>query len=71
MKLIVLCTALLGLACSIDPVITNPENASSDRYADCKRAARDYCRDTLQPADDEMRSCVSRATYECVANRSK
>ena len=62
---LVLAPQLLG--CSIDPVITAPDALSSGRYDDCKRAARDFCRDVVGVGDAEERRCVSEHVYECVA----
>jgi hypothetical protein len=67
MKLIALLIAVSGLACTVSPVITEPQNGGSDRYSDCRRAARDYCRHVLEVEDDGMKRCVANSTYECLA----
>lgn len=75
MKVLVVCAALLAAACSFNPVVTDPvvsdPEGSGVRYDDCHRAARDYCRDAVGVAKDEMKKCVAEATFECVSGRAK
>ena len=63
--------ALLTLGCTFSPVLTGVPTGSqrSDLYDACRRAAKDYCRDVSATADDEMKACVARSTYECVSAR--
>jgi len=68
MKALLLAFALLGVSCQLSPNIVAPDPSDGGgRYADCRRAARDYCRQSLQVVDDEMKACVARATYECTS----
>ena len=68
MKYLVMSAALLFcVSCSISPVISEPMNGRGERYSDCRRVARDYCRDVERVSEDEQKSCVSEATYKCVA----
>ena len=67
MKKLALLLALLGLSCTISPVLTEPSlNAGRDRYDACKRASKDYCREVLNTTPDEMDKCVANFTYECL-----
>ncbi len=68
MKRLALVLALLGLSCTVSPVITEPSThgGGSDRYDDCRRASQDYCREVLNTSDDEMKKCVANFTYECL-----
>lgn len=61
--------ALTTAGCSISPIVTEP-TGDSNRYSDCRRAAKDYCRDALGSADEELRKCTAKATYECISNGS-
>ncbi len=61
-----LALASLSLACSIAPVVTDPSSGGS-RFDDCRRAAKDYCRNVVQPSDAGMKKCVSEATFKCVS----
>jgi hypothetical protein len=70
MKLIVLLIALSGLACTVSPVITDPGERGSDRYSDCRRAAKDYCRHVVDADDDDMDRCVANSTFECLSGGS-
>ena len=63
----VLAIVLPVLACSISPVVTDGSGMSSARYADCRRAARDYCREVIDPPTSEESRCVAEHTYKCVA----
>ena len=61
--------ALLGLACQIKPVVTVPEERS-DRYSDCRRVSKAYCREVVGAEDEELSRCVAKATYDCVSGRA-
>jgi hypothetical protein len=67
MKLLAAGIALLGLACSIAPVVTDPSQEGGARYSDFRRAAKDYCRDALAVSDAEMKKCVAEAVFQCVS----
>jgi hypothetical protein len=67
MKILLLLLALAGLSCQISPVITPTEEGGSERYDDCRRAAKDYCRDVLGVAKEDTKECVSKATFECIS----
>ncbi len=68
MKTFVLVLALVSLSCTISPVITDPsrDGVGRDHYDSCKRASKDYCREVLGTAADEMAKCVANFTYECL-----
>ncbi len=68
MKTFVLVLALVGLSCTLSPVITAPslDGGERDRYHACKRASKDYCHEVLGTANDEMAKCVANFTYECL-----
>jgi hypothetical protein len=67
MKLIALLIAVSGLACTVSPVITDPARGESDRYSDCRRAAKDYCRHVIDASESEMDRCVANSTFECLS----
>jgi hypothetical protein len=67
MKLLVAAIALMGLACSIAPVVTDPSQEGGARYSDCRRAAKDYCRDGLGVSEAEMKKCVAESTFQCIS----
>ena len=67
MKLALALLAVMALSCRIAPVITDKSDPSSDRYSDCKRAAREYCRHVIDPAQSEMDGCVAKYAFECVS----
>ncbi len=68
MKRLALVLTLLGLSCTVSPVITEPSShgGRSDRYDNCRHASRDYCREVLNKSDDVMKKCVDNFTYECL-----
>ncbi len=68
MKKLALVLALLCLSCTISPVVTEPslDGGRRDHYDACKRASKDYCREVLATAQDEMNKCVANFTYECL-----
>ncbi len=68
MKKLALVFALLALSCTISPVVTEPslDGGRRDHYGACKRASKDYCREVLATAQDEMNKCVANFTYECL-----
>lgn len=71
MKRWVLLLALVALGCQISPVITDPEQGGSGRYDDCRRAARNYCRDVMGAIEDEMQRCVSEHVFRCVSGSGR
>ncbi len=70
MRYLLLALVSVCLGCSIAPVVTDPGDSAAGRYDDCRRAARDYCRDVVRPDDDAMKKCVSEATYRCMTGGS-
>ena len=66
MKILAISATVLLAACSISPVISEPGSGGGDRYSDCRRVSRDYCRDVEMVSDEDRRRCVSDATYKCV-----
>ena len=62
-RLIVLACALAAVGCQISPVVTEPMEPRG-RYDDCRRAAKDYCREVV--GGEDQKSCVARSTFECV-----
>lgn len=66
MRLLIAFLATLTLACTISPTISDPGQGSSDRYSDCRQAAKDYCRYVLDSAPSATDKCVAEATYKCV-----
>jgi hypothetical protein len=72
MRLLIVMLALASAACRIAPVIQDPVisdigDRRGTRYEDCRRAARDYCKDVEAATGDEFDRCVSKATYTCVS----
>ena len=63
---LLLAGALVFLGCSLTVPAGDSEERSS-RYDDCRKASRDYCRDVAK--NDDHRTCVSKATFECVSGR--
>ncbi len=70
MKKLGLVLALLALSCTISPVVTEPslDGGRRDHYGACRRASKDYCREVLATAQDEMKKCVANLTYECLTS---
>jgi hypothetical protein len=67
-RTLILALAVVGLSCSISPVVTEPfDGGGNSRYSDCRRAARDYCSDVVGASGEESRSCVAKHTFECVS----
>ena len=67
MKVLLVSLAVVGLGCEISPVVTDPAGPrESDRYSECRRASREYCREVVEPADEDMKRCVAEAVYNCV-----
>lgn len=58
-----------ALGCQISPVVSEPAEQSS-RYDDCRRAARDYCRDVVGVDETDRKRCVSEAAFECMTGKS-
>ncbi len=56
----------LGLGCTIAPVVSAPE-ATTGRYADCERAARDYCENAIGATGSDRDRCLAEHTFECVS----
>ena len=67
MKALLLAFALLGVSCQLSPNIVAEPMDGGGRYTDCRRAARDHCRHSLQVVEDELKACVARATFECTS----
>jgi hypothetical protein len=67
MKKPLLATALLALGCTISPVVSDPREESSDRYSDCRRAAKDYCREVVNTPSNEVDRCVADYAYRCIS----
>ncbi len=66
LRVFVILGALAASACRISPVITDPGgDGAGDRYASCRRAARDVCK-YRESGDDARKQCVAEATYKCV-----
>lgn len=66
--LLALVAALGAAACQISPVVTDPNPPhSDDLYAQCREAARDYCRKVVGAADDELDRCVAEHAFRCVS----
>jgi hypothetical protein len=65
MRFIIASLAVLSVACTISPVVTDP-GSHSDRYSDCQQAARGYCRYVADAAPSETDKCTAEATYKCV-----
>ncbi len=70
MKLALVLLAVMALSCRIAPVVTDRSDPPSDRYSECKRAARDYCRHVVDPTQTEMDGCVAKYAYECLSGIS-
>ncbi len=70
MKKLALVLALLCVSCTISPVVTEPlrDGGRGDHYDACRRASKDYCREVLATAQDEMKKCVANCTYECLTS---
>lgn len=61
-----LLSGCLLLGCSLAPVISVPEMASTS-YDDCALAAENYC-DLVVGVDEANRDgCVAKYTYQCVS----
>jgi hypothetical protein len=71
MRPTILLAALLGLACQLSPVVTTPTDEGNSRYADCRRASRDYCKHVLAVDDDEKDECVAKRTFECLSGEGR
>jgi hypothetical protein len=72
MRLLIVTLALAAAGCRTPLVIENPVisdvgDRTSGRYDDCRRAAKDYCKDVEGVSGDDLKRCVSKATYTCVA----
>ena len=68
MRFLIPLIALLGLACTISPVISDPgRGGGGGRYGGCRRAAEDYCRHVADSPPSETEACVARHTLECVS----
>jgi len=63
--LITLGVALAG--CEISPVVTDPTQREPDPYHACRRAARDYCKEVVQPSTAELDRCVADRAYRCLS----
>ena len=67
-RALLVAASIFAAACSIAPVVTDPTDGGfGSRYDDCRRAARNYCADFVQPAPDDMKKCVAEATFNCVS----
>ncbi len=65
---LVLAAALSAAGCQISPVVTDPTpRAEDDRYAQCREAARDYCRKVVGVPADELDRCVAEHAFRCVS----
>ena len=64
--------AILLLACTISPVVTDPMGGSSGgRYDDCRRAAREYCKHVPRAENTDTDECVAQQTFRCVAGAER
>jgi len=70
MKHTLLAIALCAAGCTISPVVTDPTARHSDRYSDCRRAAKEYCREVVNPSDDDEDRCVAEHAYRCTSGGS-
>ena len=75
MRLLIVTLALASSACRIapiiqDPVISGVGDRTSGRYEDCRRAARDYCRDVEGVSGEDLKRCVSKATMPCLLSKA-
>ena len=60
MKLILILLALVGLACTISPVITaDPWELEGNLYGACRHAAKEYCRKVMDLPESEMKKRVA------------
>jgi len=67
MRVILIFLALMGLSCTISPVITDPAVGEDDLYGACRRAAKEYCRQVVEVPETDMRKCVAQSTFDCVS----
>ena len=67
MKAILITLAVALAGCEISPVVSEPMSREPDRYHSCRRAARDYCREVVQPPAAELDRCVADAAYRCLS----
>ncbi len=67
MRKTLLAMALLALGCTISPVVSDPMSRSSDRYSECRRAAKDYCREVVNSPSNEMDRCVADHAFRCTS----
>lgn len=58
---------LIAMGCTVSPVVSVPD-APSGRYADCDRAARDYCEEVVHARKKEMDGCVADHRLKCVSS---
>jgi hypothetical protein len=57
----------LGLGCQISPTVAPDEGRRTSRYEDCKSAARAYCRDAVDTAEEDMKQCIAKAAFQCTS----
>jgi hypothetical protein len=67
MKNLLLVTSLVLLGCTISPVVSDPRPHGTDRYAECRRAAKDYCREVVNSPSAEMDRCVADHAFRCTS----
>jgi hypothetical protein len=67
MKYCLLAIAFLALGCTISPVVSDPRERSSEVYSDCRRAAKDYCREVVNAPSNEVDRCVADYAYRCTS----
>jgi hypothetical protein len=67
MKNTLLALGLLSLGCTISPVVTDPMPRHGDRYAECRRAAKEYCREVVNAPSNEMDRCVADHAFRCTS----
>ena len=62
------CFAALG--CEISPVVSAPSGMPGMRYADCERAAEEYCEYSIKAADRDMDACIAEHRFKCLSAKA-
>jgi hypothetical protein len=63
--------AAAALGCELSPVVTVPAEPAGGRYADCDRAAQDYCEHVIEAKAKDMDACIAKYRFECVSTRAR
>ncbi len=69
--LLVALACLSALGCEISPVVTAPFDSPGMRYADCERAAEDYCEYSIKATARNMDACVAEHRFKCLSSSAK